>query len=55
MIVVLFTTVTPVAGVPPTVTVAPEMKLVPVRVSAVPPVVGPPAGDTPVRVGAGAR
>ena len=42
-----------VAAVPPIVTVAPAAKLVPVSVTAVPPAVGPEAGDTAVSVGAG--
>jgi len=41
LIVVLFTTVTPVAAAPPNVTVAPEKKFVPVMVTDVPPAVGP--------------
>ena len=45
--------VTPVAAVPPTRTVAPETKLVPVSVIVVPPAVGPEVGDTEVSVGAG--
>ena len=51
MLVVLVTT-TPVALVPPIVTVLPEMNPVPVIVTAVPPAVGPLAGDMPVTVGA---
>ncbi len=50
--VVLFTRVTPVAAVPPTVTVAPVAKLVPVSVMGVPPAVGPELGVTDVSVGA---
>jgi hypothetical protein len=46
VIVVLFTTTTPVAAALPIVTVAPVAKLVPVIVTAVPPAVGPPFGDT---------
>jgi hypothetical protein len=46
VIVVLFTTVTPVAAVPPNVTVAPAAKFVPVIVTAVPPVVDPVFGET---------
>ena len=46
-------TTTLVAGLPPIVTVAPAAKLVPVSVTAVPPAVGPDAGDTAVSVGAG--
>jgi hypothetical protein len=52
VMVVLFTTATLVAAVLPNVTVAPAAKLVPVIVTAVPPVVGPLFGDTPVTVGA---
>ena len=48
---VLLTTVTPVAAVPPKVTVAPAAKFVPVIVTAVPPATGPPFGDTLVTVG----
>ncbi len=51
----LVTTVTPVAAVPPSVSVAPVTKLVPVTVIAVPPAIGPLAGATLVTVGAGAR
>jgi hypothetical protein len=51
---VLFTTTTFVAVAPPTVTVAPETKFVPVIVTAVPPAVEPVLGDTLVTVGAGA-
>jgi hypothetical protein len=50
---VLFTTVTPVAGVPPRITVAPARNPVPVRVTAVPPAAVPDAGETPVSVGGG--
>jgi len=46
VIVVPFTTVTPVAAVPPTVTVAPAAKPVPLIVIAVPPAVGPDVGET---------
>jgi hypothetical protein len=46
VIVVLFTTATLVAAVPPNVTVAPEAKFLPVIVTAVPPVVDPLFGDT---------
>jgi hypothetical protein len=52
VMVVLLTTVTFVAGVPPNVTVAPDPKLVPVMVTAVPPAVDPLFGDTLVTVGA---
>jgi hypothetical protein len=54
-IVVLLTTLTPVAAVPPTLTDAPAAKLVPVIVTVVPPGVGPAAGDTLPTVGAGAE
>jgi len=50
---VAFTTVTPVAAVPPRLTVAPARNPVPVIVTAVPPLVVPEMGDIPVRVGAG--
>jgi hypothetical protein len=49
---VLLTTVTPVAAVPPTVTVAPRNP-VPVMVTAVPPLAVPDVGEIPVTVGAG--
>ena len=52
--VVSFTRVTPVAAVPPTVTVAPVAKLLPLSVMRVPPAVGPELGFTDVSVGAGA-
>ena len=45
------TTETPVAAVPPKLTVAPVMKLVPVIVTAVPPPVGPLFGFTLVTAG----
>jgi hypothetical protein len=48
---VLLTTITLVAAVLPKVTVAPLAKLVPVIVTAVPPVVGPLFGETLVTVG----
>ena len=48
---VLLTTTTFVAAVPPNVTVAPATKLVPVIVTAVPPAVEPPFGDTLLTVG----
>ena len=51
VIVVLFTTVTPVALLVPTLTVAPATKLDPLTVIAVPPVVRPLVGDTPLTVG----
>ena len=50
---VLFTTVTPVAVVPPMLTVAPVRKLLPVIVMAVPPATGPLVGETDATVGAG--
>jgi len=53
VIVVLLTTVMPVAGLPPKLTVAPETRLVPEIVIAVPPVVRPVFGETPPTVGAG--
>jgi hypothetical protein len=43
--------VTPVAAMPPKVTVAPLTKFVPVMVTAVPPAVGPLFGETEVTVG----
>jgi hypothetical protein len=46
VMVVLFTTTTFVAAVLPNVTVAPEAKLVPVIVTAVPPAIGPLFGLT---------
>ncbi len=46
-------TLTPVAGLPPNVTVAPARKLVPVMVTEVPPAVVPEAGETDETVGAG--
>lgn len=51
VMVVAFTTVTPVAAVLPNLTVAPVAKFVPVIVTAVPPSVEPLAGDTLVTVG----
>src|SRR3989441_12057276 len=53
LICVALTTLTPVAGVPPTVTVAPAAKFVPVIAIAVPPAVGPELGLTPLTVGGG--
>jgi hypothetical protein len=50
---VLLTTVTPVAAVPPSFTIDPVRKPVPVMVTAVPPLVGPEAGAIAVTVGAG--
>jgi len=52
VIVVLLTIATFVAVNFPNVTVAPEAKLVPVIVTAVPPATGPPLGDTLLTVGA---
>ena len=51
VMVVLLTTVTLVAEALPKVTVAPETKLVPVMVTAVPPAVDPLLGLTPVTLG----
>ena len=53
MIDVLFTTVTPVAAVPPRLTVAPARKPVPAMVTAVPPLAVPELGVMAVTVGAG--
>ena len=53
VIFVLLTTETLVATVESKVTVAPERKLVPVRVTGVPPAVGPVAGAMELSVGAG--
>jgi hypothetical protein len=53
VIVVAFTTVTPVAGVPPMVTVAPATNPVPLMVTLVPPAVVPLVGAIAVTVGAG--
>ena len=50
---VAFTTVTPVAAVPPRLTVAPVRKPVPVMVTAVPPLVVPEVGDIAMTAGAG--
>jgi hypothetical protein len=44
------THVTPLAATPPTRTVAPDTKFVPVRVIVVPPAVGPEVGETEVSV-----
>jgi hypothetical protein len=52
VICVALTTTTLVAGAAPNVTVAPAAKFVPVMVTAVPPAVDPPFGDTLVTVGA---
>src|SRR3989442_11244625 len=54
VIVVLLTTLTPVAALPPTLTVTPATKFAPVIVTAVPPAVGPEDGATLLTVGAGA-
>ena len=51
VMVVLFTTTTLVAAVPPNVTVAPAAKFVPVIVTAVPPDVDPLFGETLLTVG----
>ena len=48
-----FTTTTPVAAVPPNLTVAPVRKPVPVMVTGVPPAVVPEVGVIAVTVGAG--
>jgi hypothetical protein len=48
---VLFSTTTLLAAIPPNATVAPVTKLVPVIVTAVPPVVEPLFGDTPLTAG----
>ena len=53
VIVVVFTTLTPLAAVPPRLTVAPARKPVPVIVTAVPPAVVPDVGEIDVTVGAG--
>ncbi len=53
MIEVLFTTATLVADVPPSFTVAPDRKPVPVMVTVVPPATGPELGVIAVTVGAG--
>ena len=53
VIVVPLRTLTPVAGLPPTVTVAPATKLAPLIVIPVPPVVRPAFGETLPTVGAG--
>ena len=53
MIVVLFVTLTLVAAVPPTLTVAPATKFVPPIVTAVPPAAGPVPGVMLPTVGAG--
>src|SRR5437867_157828 len=51
LICVALTTLTPVAALPPTATVAVASKFVPVMVMAVPPAVGPEVGVTAVTVG----
>lgn len=53
VIALLFTTVTPVAEVPPSCTLAPARKPVPVMASAVPPLRVPETGEIAVTVGAG--
>jgi hypothetical protein len=50
---VALTTFTPVAALPPKLTVAPVRNPVPVMVTAVPPAGRPLAGETDVTVGAG--
>src|SRR5204862_1748050 len=55
VIVVALVTVTAAAAVPPTVTVAPLTKFVPVIVTPVPPAVAPDGGAMLVTVGAGPR
>jgi hypothetical protein len=52
VMVVASTTVTSVAAVPPMLTLVAPVRLVPVRVTRVAPVVGPRTGETPVTVGA---
>ena len=46
-------TATAVAATPPTMTVAPDWKPLPLTVIAVPPACGPLVGDTPATAGAG--
>jgi hypothetical protein len=53
VIVVLLVTLTPVAAVPPKVTVAPAVKPVPVIVMGVPPAVVPDTGEIEVGAGGG--
>src|SRR6478672_13779540 len=53
LIEVLLTNVTLLAASDPNCTVAPETKFVPVRVTVVPPVIGPEVGDMDESVGAG--
>ena len=55
VICVSLTTVTLVAGPPPTVTPVVPMKLDPLIVIGVPPATGPWLGDTPVTIGTGPR
>ena len=50
---VLLTTVTPVAAVPPRLTVAPARKPLPVMLTAVPPLAVPEVGLIELTVGAG--
>lgn len=50
---VLLTTVTPVAAVPPSFTLAPDKNPVPVMVTAVPPLAEPEMGEMAVTVAAG--
>ena len=50
---VLLTTVTFVAAVPPSFTVAPDKNPVPMRLTAVPPLADPEVGEIAVTVGAG--
>lgn len=50
---VLLTTFTPVAAVPPRLTVAPDRKPVPVMVRLAPPAAGPEVGAIDVSFGAG--
>ena len=52
---VLLTTVTPVAAVPPKLTVAPARNPVPVMDTPVPPLIVPEFGEMEVTVGAGAE
>jgi hypothetical protein len=53
LIVVELTTLTDVAGDPPTLTVAPDWKFVPLIVTLVPPLVEPELGEIVLIVGAG--
>jgi hypothetical protein len=55
VIVVVFTTTTAVAPVPPNATVAPAAKFVPVIVTLVPPAVDPLFGDTALTVAGAVR